>query len=287
MSRLQWAMAITALVVLSSASPGRQGEKPGQKPGRRSGTYTESLHDTEGERLRADRELPGVRARSRAIGLRSAGRFEEALHEAARVVEVGHRVGNVGMWQDGLEIEGRVLTDLGRYSEALPLLVAGTRTGGMSESLTDVALCRLKLGDLLGARGYDVQAALLGSFGEGERKCLPGIATSVLLEASLWLDRARSTEGHYLRSRWAMRAARICPTSVAANWVAAFELGCLGQRAAERKYLLRAAAGTPCALQGDAKRRLGWRKAEECKDRYAQGTMPPPPGEGIEPVPDP
>lgn len=240
----------------------------------------------EAEKLRIEREMPVVRAQARTAGLRQAGRLVEALMEAGRASELARQVGDDLLFYSTRQMEGRVLVDLGRYAEALPCLLTGIHTGGSDGVKTDISLCRLKLGDLKGARTYDVQGILASRYAHNALGSLPGASTSVRMEASLWLDRAQSTEGHFLRSQWAIRAARICPTCVAANWVAAFELGCLGQRATERKYLLRAASGARCYLQGDATNRLASRPAEECKDRYRQGTVPPP-GEGIDPVPDP
>lgn len=237
-------------------------------------------------------EMPEWRNAAVALGLaeqyRGAGRLAEALEAAKRAEELGRRPKWPRQYYPGILLQGRILLDMGRYREALPLLTVLEGVNPTTEPLqAEVALCRLKLGDIRGARAYDVQTVLAERYGESAPAELPGDTTPTKLEASLWLDRCSGSDGALLKSQWAMRAAHLAPRCVAANWLAAFSLGCLGQRASERRYLLRAAAGTACRLQADARQRLGWRTAEECKDRFPQGTMPPPPGEGIAAVPDP
>lgn len=287
MNRCLCAISIVALVCAVASC---LGQDPGTGPQTGEGTGTEKVTTdrwAEAERLRIERERPCTRARLRAIALRSAGRFREALDEAQQLEEMARQLNSPFQMQDGLELQGRILVDLGRYAEALPLLEEGTRTGGDPASKTDIALCRLRTGDLQGARAYDVLPEMIRWFGLSDASGLPGTGTSTLLEATLWLDRARGTDGDFLNSMWAIKAARICPTSVAANWLAAERLGCIGQHATQRKYLRRAAAGSAGRLQASATRRLGWRADNDWQDRFPQGTMPPPPGEGIAAVPDP
>lgn len=241
----------------------------------------------EADRLRIERELPVVRAQARTALLRQAGRFAEALQEAGRASALALQVGDSMLLHSTQQMEGRILVDLGRYAEALTCLLAGAGTGGIDGLETDIALCRLKLGNLKGARTYDVRASLVRRFGDEDIVGLPGVSTSARLEASLWLDRSGGTDGDLVSSRSAIAAVRIVRDSLVANYCAGYYLNCLGQRATAKRYLLRAAAGASCRAQLCAKLLLTQHCADDWNDRYRQGTMPPPPGEGIDPVPDP